>query len=249
MSVSFSPVATLLLPPTLRSLDESRRAPANTMSAPTVLASSTGSPYQAGASNRWGDYFGVDVDPVDDETFWGTAMVVRADGWWSTHVVSWTVSKTTTLAPASFLWVAARRSRATSPAWWRTMATISLQRPDSCCSLTSHPAQLQVEAVAPTGQVLNIDMLAIAMVNTPGLSQKIELWDWINSVYVQVGSTQVSTTSDSSHSASATGTLSNFVQAGTRTVRAKVSFFRTGLTFVFPWSASVDQFRWNIRTR
>lgn len=63
--------------------------PAGTMGVPVVLDRSTGSSYGFG---RWGDYFGVDVDPTDDMTFWGIGMKVRADNAWSTSIFSWTVS-------------------------------------------------------------------------------------------------------------------------------------------------------------
>ncbi len=218
----------------------------NTMSAPTVLAGATGSPYN---HFRWGDYFGVDVDPVDDETFWGTAMVVRGDGWWSSHVVSWTVSKTWPVSPAAFLWVRGVPQSGNAASLANDDGNYNVAKAGLVLFPNEPPAQLQVDATAPIGQVLGIDVSAVAKVNTAGLSQKIELFDWVNGVYVQVGIPQLATTTDSVHNATATGTLSNFVQVGTRAVRAKLSFYRTGLTLVWPWTASVDQFRWNIRTR
>jgi hypothetical protein len=45
---------------------------------------------------RWGDYFTVSVDPVDDRTFWGHGMVTRSDGLWATEITSWTVPRVTT---------------------------------------------------------------------------------------------------------------------------------------------------------
>jgi hypothetical protein len=114
---------------------------------------------------------------------------------------------------------------------------------------TEPPAQLEVEGTAPEGQVLGIDVLAVSKVNTLGLSQKIELYDWSAGAYVQVGSVQGSTMTDSSHTGSATGNLSRFAQAGTRKVKAKVSFFVTGATFQWVWLASVDQVELRIRAR
>ncbi len=218
----------------------------NSMGASTVLVTSPGNNYTAG---RWGDYFGIDVDPVDDETFWGTAMVVAASNNWETHIMSWNVSKTWPVAPASFLWLRGVPQSGNVASLTNDDGNYNVAKAGAVLFPTEPPAQIQVEAIAPTGQVLNIDIRAIAMVNTPGLSQKIELWDWVNGTYVQVGTTQLATTVDSIHNASATGTLSNFVQVGTRAVRAKVSFFRTGLTLIWPWTASVDQIQWNIRTR
>ncbi len=64
--------------------------PSGTMGAPTKLASSTGNPFPGG--NRWGDYFSVCTDPVDDSTFWGVNMTVIPGGNWTTQWFKWTVS-------------------------------------------------------------------------------------------------------------------------------------------------------------
>jgi hypothetical protein len=40
--------------------------------------------------NRWGDYSGLSIDPVDDCTFWYTTEYLRTNGaWnWSTQIAS-----------------------------------------------------------------------------------------------------------------------------------------------------------------
>ncbi len=70
-----------------------RRAndPLGTMRAPVLLTTSVGTIY-GGASNRWGDYFGCQVDPSDDTTFWGIGMVANASGGWQTVVNSFRVT-------------------------------------------------------------------------------------------------------------------------------------------------------------
>jgi hypothetical protein len=62
--------------------------PLGIMGAPVLMRSGV-SPNVGG---RWGDYFSVTVDPADDTTFWGHGEVTRADGLWSTEMVSWVVS-------------------------------------------------------------------------------------------------------------------------------------------------------------
>jgi len=62
---------------------------AGTMGAPNLLESSIGNNYSQG---RWGDYFGVDVDPVDDVTFWGIGMTVASTNNWRTSIFSWTIA-------------------------------------------------------------------------------------------------------------------------------------------------------------
>jgi hypothetical protein len=62
-----------------------------TMGAPTLIKQGIA----PNAAGRWGDYFTVAVDPVDDRTFWGHGMVTRADGLWATEISSWTVPRVT----------------------------------------------------------------------------------------------------------------------------------------------------------
>jgi hypothetical protein len=70
--------------------------PAGKVTAPSMQFSSTGAFYgnstSASAPNRWGDYFGVDVDPVDGTTFWMTGMVGDQGSGnpdaWKTHIFS-----------------------------------------------------------------------------------------------------------------------------------------------------------------
>ncbi len=66
-----------------------RRAldPTGTMSQSTVLANGTTAPTAAG--NRWGDYFGIAVDPVNDCTFWCIGEIGGSA--WSTAINSFSV--------------------------------------------------------------------------------------------------------------------------------------------------------------
>jgi hypothetical protein len=66
--------------------------PAGSMGTPILLSTSQGPSYGGVGDNRWGDYFAAGVDPTDDATFWGVAMVANASGGWITVVNSWTVT-------------------------------------------------------------------------------------------------------------------------------------------------------------
>jgi hypothetical protein len=63
--------------------------PAGSMGSPNLLESSAGTNYTQG---RWGDYFCVDVDPVDDVTFWGIGMTVASSNNWRTSIFSWSIA-------------------------------------------------------------------------------------------------------------------------------------------------------------
>jgi len=57
-----------------------------TVGKPIVVANSLGSTYGSQGVNRWGDYFGIDVDPTDDRTVWVHGMVGNDSGGWQTFV-------------------------------------------------------------------------------------------------------------------------------------------------------------------
>lgn len=70
-----------------------RRAtdPAGSMGAPVVLDNSTSGTYN-GFSSRWGDYFDLELDPVDSTTFWAVGMGAGNNGRWQTYIKSFKVS-------------------------------------------------------------------------------------------------------------------------------------------------------------
>ena len=212
---------------------------------PVPLEVAGGSPY---LDTGWGMYAGVDVDPVDGETFWGVATVVGSNGWWETRIVPFHISRTWPVVPASFSLFRGSLVAGTVGSLAADDGDSLVARAGVTLVPTEAPVQLVCESVAPSGTVLGIDLHMVGRVNTPGLSQRLELFDWGAGSWVPLG-TRASTTADSSHTVAAPGPLSRFVQPGTGLVRAKASFFRTGVTLVFPWSAAVDQVELRIRAR
>lgn len=84
----------------------SRRStdPLGTMGAPLRLQRSSGNRYPF---FRWGDYFGINTDPTNDSTFWGTAMYINQSNTWSTSIFNWSVSGAILPAPQNLVAVAA----------------------------------------------------------------------------------------------------------------------------------------------
>jgi hypothetical protein len=64
--------------------------PAGQMGVPKKLATSTGTAFDL--FNRWGDYAAVEVDPIDNTTFWGNHEITLPSGFWGTEIQKWTVS-------------------------------------------------------------------------------------------------------------------------------------------------------------
>lgn len=82
---------------------------------------------------------------------------------------------------------------------------------------------------------------------TEGIStgrMSIELYDYSNSAWVVVLNNQAVGTTDAVVSAAGGGTLSRFVQAGTRAVRARVTWWNSSFGADVAWTARPDQIRW-----
>ena len=82
--------------------------PSNTMQAETSVITGTGS--QTGGLTRWGDYSAMQIDPVDDCTFWYTQEYMKTTGSfnWNTHIATFkfpscggTADYTLSASPAS----------------------------------------------------------------------------------------------------------------------------------------------------
>jgi hypothetical protein len=215
------------------------------MSAPFSRASATGSPY---LGTQWGTYFGVATDAADDETFWGTAMTVSATGWWQTHIIPFHVTKTVATVPSAYQWMRGSAVSGGLASLGADDGNYLVAKAGFTLSPSEPPAQLVVESVAPAGQALGLGFEVVAKANTPGLSQRVELFDFSTGQYVPMG-TQGATMADSTQSVSVPSGPGNFVQPGTGLVRAKVVWYRSGLTLLWPWSVSVDHAQWKVRVR
>ncbi|MEX2243404.1 MAG: hypothetical protein WD716_06100 [Fimbriimonadaceae bacterium] len=216
--------------------------PDGAIGAPVALETSAGTTY---SGTRWGDYFGVDVDPVDDVTFWGTGMVVAAGNNWQTHIRNWTVPGPEAAVPDAFQLFRG---------FLNSGNVASLANDDNnflsvSAGITANPGesplQLIVETNAPSSVVFGIDFSLRAKVSTVGLAQRIELWNFATGQWDVLGQA-ASTMTESVLNVSASGNVLNYLQPGTNRLRAKVVWTATGPTSHFPWTADVDQARWTI---
>lgn len=219
--------------------------PLGTVSSPVLVGVATGT---GQSNNRWGDYFDVNIDPVDGETFWGTGMVVNSSNLWDTRIVSWKVSSTSFVAPTSFSFLRGLQLGGNVASLAQDDGDYLVAKAWITLSQSEAPIQLVAEATAPSGQVLDLELTVVAKVGTVGLSQSIQLWNYVTGDY-DTFTTQSSTTSDSMHIVSPPGGFADYVEPGTRKVKAKVNWFQTGIALYWPWDISVDQVEWAIRTR
>ncbi len=151
---------------------------------------------------------------------------------------------TNVVNPFSFNWFRGTHMSGNVGSLWFDDGNYNVGRSGATPIVTEAPAQIVVESFSPTNFPTALRIDAQAKVNTVNLGMRVELWNFTTSQWVQVASGSVGT-SDTT----LIGFASNpgqCVQAGTSTIRAKVSFYRIGATPVFVWLASVDRIVWTI---
>jgi hypothetical protein len=121
--------------------------PAGVVGRPQLIAKSAGL-YGGTGENRWGDYFGLAIDPVDQKTFWGYGQVGRADGGWNTFVSSW-------LVPSSG--ENARAFNAASANIWSGQGTLTGGNAGSLWNVDRNTYNVASKLVKSVGQVAAVE--------------------------------------------------------------------------------------------
>jgi hypothetical protein len=118
-------------------------------------------------------------------------------------------------------------------------------RPGAVFSTNIPPIEVQFDATAPisTANGMSFSIESKGSANT--ISQIVSMFNFQNSTYEQVDARNL-TTSDNRISIAVTGNPSRFIQAGTRAMRAKVSYKLTGAVFQYPWEPRIDTLSWEL---
>lgn len=170
-----------------------RRAtdPLGVMASPVLLATSQGSQY-GGQSNRWGDYFGVQTDPIDDELFWGIAMIANPAGGWQTVVNSFRATTTVNVAAASIVKYEGGSTTGGLPQIlasdnaYYTVASVPIARTGQ---VASHITQFTLTTNNPASLRFKTELSARARVTANAF-----LWNWAAGKWDYVGATPLSGT-------------------------------------------------------
>lgn len=218
--------------------------PLGTMGAPITIEGSVGNNYSQG---RWGDYYGVDVDPVDDVTFWGVHMLVAANNSWFTVIHSWTIPGVVDSAPTAYSWTRGVPWSGNLASLASSDANYLVARAGPVILPGDPPVQLEVDSIAPSSVIYGIDLTIVANVNTPGLTQKAEAFNFVTGTWVNLG--QIGATStDGTQTVALPGTPTDYLEPGTKRVKVRFSWTRTGAVIVYPWTVSVDQVKFSINS-
>jgi hypothetical protein len=107
------------------------------------------------------------------------------------------------------------------------------------------PLQLEVSGVSSTQNPSILRFRLESRASSPSIRQTVELWDYVAGGYEIVSVTQ-STLEDSTVEVQATNPA-RFVQAGTRALRARLSYKANGPVFAYPWRVGIDRAMWTLR--
>ena len=105
------------------------------------------------------------------------------------------------------------------------------------------PITLRLDATAPSQTAASLRFYLEAQASTPGLTQVLELWDYTASAWVQIDARPATWNLDT-RTAFLVSNPNNFIQSGTRAMRAQVRYYQNGPTLTFPWRARIDQAVW-----
>ncbi len=107
------------------------------------------------------------------------------------------------------------------------------------------PVWLIADGASDDPDLSSIQLLMESNAGTPGLTAIVEAWNWTENEYDIVGNWATSFNIDAVVTVDLSGRVSEYVQAGSGSVRARVGWRKTGLTINFPWEVRLDQLVWN----
>ena len=218
--------------------------PVGSFGSPTFMKSSIGPNYTGhGSTARWGDYFGVERDPVDGYSFWGNATYIGAQAAttpWLTEIVNFKVSDV--LAPASGVW---NPGTAVSGGVGDLAAdddVYMVGQPGPVLQAGTPPCQVTFTAVVPGG-TSHYRVQATSKASSLNIEQTLWLWNYNTNSWDAIGSPMALSTTESSMFTACPGTPGDYIQGGTNQIRAKLTHKQTGPVLAIPWKVSIDQFR------
>lgn len=101
-------------------------------------------------------------------------------------------------------------------------------------------AAVEFEVSSPVNMENAIEFDLQAAVNTPNVDQEISLFNFTNQEYVVFDQSAASTV-DTDYQAYVNGELYDFVDPGSGTIRARVTWRQTGPVFQSPWTIRIDR--------
>ncbi len=106
------------------------------------------------------------------------------------------------------------------------------------------PVWIQFEGELPNDQPDSLSVLLEAHANTVGLTQSIEMFNFVSGDYELVDSRNVAFINDAVIEIQLGGDVTRFVEPATGLVRARTGWIASGPVLLYPWTISIDQAGW-----
>lgn len=103
---------------------------------------------------------------------------------------------------------------------------------------------LEFHGVLPTDNPSELAVTLEAHVNDIGISQGIEMYNFVTNQFENVDTRDATRNVDSVANIVLTGDVTRFVESGTGKVRTKVTYAADGTGFLLNWKSCIDQFIW-----
>jgi hypothetical protein len=150
---------------------------------------------------------------------------------------------TDTRLPSSFSYLRGRATGGSLSDLWDSDDSYVTSVPGLVFSSTEAPLQMVIESTAVTTTATAIKLNLEAKASIGNVQQRVHLWNFTTSQWVEVDS-RVATTTDSTITTTSPGTPAQFIEAGTRKIRARLSWKSNQVVFSWPWNTKVDRAVW-----
>lgn len=119
-------------------------------------------------------------------------------------------------------------------------------RPGIVLAGSQAPAEIEVEATSPVASPAALTVKFEGRSSTASLATTVRARNFTTGQWVDLGSVQM-TTSDMVHTFVYTGSMADFIEPGTRTIRLRLASRLTAPALAVPWSVSIDQVIWSMQ--
>ena len=106
------------------------------------------------------------------------------------------------------------------------------------------PVWLLFDAVLAADSPASLALSIESNANTPGLEYYVELYNFDTGSFEVIATEPASFNVDLTVDVCASGDLSRFAETGTGAIEARIGWYKTGFTIVFPWQVNIDQVGW-----
>lgn len=152
---------------------------------------------------------------------------------------------TETRLPGSFTYEAGTAVSGGLTDLWDSDNLYLVGGPGVVLSTQQSPLRLVLTSTATSTSANRVAMVIEANATSSNIRQVVEFFNYTTNAWVQGDMRQMSTTENTIEVA-APGTPTQYIQAGSRQIRTRLSYKQTGPILAFPWRVSWDRAVWSI---